>query len=172
MSESLLLIDDEKSFCEVLQRRLRHHGWQVDVAHDSASALKQPGPYDVVLLDMMLGEENGLELIEPLRQAFNPQQLIVLTGYASIATSVAAIKRGATDYLAKPVSSKELLDRLQGTSPASDAAPEPLSPAQVEWEYIQRILQQNQGNISKTARQLGMHRRTLQRKLTKKAPTK
>lgn len=172
MSSSLLLVDDEQSFCEVLQRRLTHHGWQVDIAHDSVSALQKAGPYNAILLDMMLGEENGLELIEPLQQAFTPQQLIVLTGYASIATSVAAIKRGATDYLAKPVSSTELLERLKGDSNTVVQQPESLSPAQVEWEYIQRVLQQNQGNISKTARQLGMHRRTLQRKLTKKAPTK
>ncbi|AVJ54892.1 two-component system response regulator [Idiomarina sp. OT37-5b] len=171
IKHSILLIDDDSSFCQVLSRRLEHHGYSVDVIHSGEESLTATtGPYDVILLDMMLGNENGIEFIEPLMTKHQPQQLIVLTGYASIATTVEAIKRGATDYLAKPVSSREIIERLEGKPQNLPDDPQPLSPAQVEWEYIQRVLQQNQGNISKTARELGMHRRTLQRKLAKKRP--
>lgn len=168
---SILLIDDDQSFCQVLSRRLEHHGFNVDVCFDSNSALHQkPRHYDAILVDMMLGSDNGIELIQPLIERYSPDQLIVLTGYASVATTVEAIKRGADDYLAKPVSSNDIIKRLKGESPDNLHPSQPLSPAQVEWEYIQRILLENQGNISKTARELGMYRRTLQRKLAKKAP--
>ena len=171
MSLSVLLIDDDKSFCQVMSRRLQHHGFNVDVSFDSLSALEQqPVHYDVILLDMMIGSDNGIELIQPLIKRYTPDQLIVLTGYASVATTVEAIKRGADDYLAKPVSSQDIIKRLNGEAPTNLEQAQPLSPTQVEWEYIHRVLLENQGNISKTARELGMHRRTLQRKLAKKAP--
>src|SRR5690554_1639299 len=128
---------------------------------------------DHILLDLKFGEFNGLELIKPLKTRFNPSKLVVLTGYASIATSVAAIKAGATDYLAKPIQTAVLLQSLAKDAvdppPVSD---QPLTPAQLEWEHIQRVMQAHQGNISATARALGMHRRTLQRKLSKHSPIK
>ena len=171
MSLSILLIDDDRSFCQVMSRRLQHHGFSVDISFDSVSALdQQPAHYDVILLDMMIGADNGIELIQPLMTRYTPDQLIVLTGYASVATTVEAIKRGADDYLAKPVSTSDIIRRINGERPNDLTDARPLSPAQVEWEYIQRVLIENQGNISKTARELGMHRRTLQRKLSKKSP--
>jgi len=96
---------------------------------------------------------------------------VVLTGYASIATTVEAMKRGATDYLTKPVGTNELLRRFTNEKlELHDTSINRLTPTQIEWEHIQRVLADNQGNVSKTARELGMHRRTLQRKLSKRSP--
>ncbi|MCA1767730.1 MAG: response regulator [Idiomarina sp.] len=167
----LLIIDDDQGFCRILKRRLEQYDVDVTVAHSAEQAFASIGQFNTVLLDMMLGNDNGLSLIEPLNEYFQPKHLIVLTGYASIATTVEAIKRGATDYLTKPVGTPELLARLLGE--ASDSAiseTQRLSPSQIEWEHIQRTLHDNDGNISKTARDLGMHRRTLQRKLAKRSP--
>ncbi|MGM0630239.1 MAG: response regulator transcription factor [Pseudomonadota bacterium] len=167
----LLIVDDDEGFCKILQRRLEHHGMNIQKAHSAEQSLKLAGPFDGILLDMMLGNDNGLALIQPLINKYSPKHLIVLTGYASIATTVEAMKRGATDYLTKPVATVELLQRFTGTpinldTPSSSR----LTPGQIEWEHIQRVLKDNQGNVSKTARELGMHRRTLQRKLAKRSP--
>lgn len=174
MAETVLIIDDDINLLQALTSRLERAGFRVCTAATKAE-LDQVGmpSVDHILLDLKFGETNGLELIAPLQRRFKPENLIVLTGYASIATSVAAIKAGATDYLAKPIQTAVLLNCL---TPESDLMPlpsaQPMTPAQLEWEHIQRVMQEHQGNISATARALGMHRRTLQRKLSKYSPIK
>jgi len=126
------------------------------------------------VLDLKLGEENGLRLIPELHELVPDMRILLLTGYASIATAVEAIKRGAHDYLAKPVDADAVVRALlegESAQPSEDDvidAPEaPLALRRLEWEHIQRVLTECDGNISETARRLGMHRRTLQRKLSK-----
>lgn len=167
----LLIIDDDEGFCRILQRRLEHHGVFVQMAYSAAQALRLKGHFDAILLDMMLADDNGLALIQPLKERYSPRHLVILTGYASIATTVEAMKRGATDYLTKPVGTNELLRRFSNEKLGlEEASINRLTPTQIEWEHIQRVLRDNEGNISKTARELGMHRRTLQRKLSKRSP--
>lgn len=171
----LLLIDDDQAFLAVLQRRLQHTGlFEVDTYTSVHQALAQDQTTTHgILLDMMLENDSGLDGIASLKAHFQPTHLIMLTGYASIATTVEAMRRGATDYLTKPVALQELVQRFQNTCVVADNPPvKPMSPAQVEWEHIQRILLANNGNISVTAEALGMHRRSLQRKLQKHSPSK
>ena len=126
------------------------------------------------IVDLKLGADDGLALIEPLRRAHPRMRIVVLTGYASIATAVKAIKLGADDYLAKPVTAGAVAAVLErGTrrergKRGERPALEPMSPRRLEWEHIQRVLAEHDGNISATARTLRMHRRTLQRKLAKR----
>jgi len=173
MTQRLLLIDDDPVFRDLMSRRLTREGFAVSaVEGPEALAALTDEPVDLVLLDLMLGESSGLDLIETILTRFEPRQLIVLTGYASIATTVEAMKRGATNYLAKPVDTRQLLALLREEELPS--APEQegrrFTPAELEWDHIQRVLLEHQGNVSLTARALGMHRRTLQRKLKKHSP--
>jgi len=174
--QNVLTIDDDQVFCQLVKRGLERHGYEVLIAHDDSSALQQAKTQamDFVLLDLRLGDASGIQLIEPLLE-INPQsQIIVMTGYASLATAVQAIKLGAVNYLAKPVDIATLLKTLENPETAEQQAqtaseePSPTSLKRLEWEHIQRVLHENEGNISATARQLNMHRRTLQRKLQKK----
>ncbi|MCH1921231.1 response regulator [Shewanella sp. A3A] len=172
---TILLIDDDATYLSVLQRRLRQASeFEVITCQSVTAALALPAqPLHGILLDMMLDNESGLAGITALKQHFTPRHLIMLTGYASIATTVEAMRRGATDYLAKPVGLNELLQRLQqGEVAPAPVAATPMTPAQVEWEHIQRVLLEHDGNISTTAKALGIHRRTLQRKLQKYAPVR
>lgn len=173
--ETVLVIDDDPVFCQLVSRGLEKHGYQVASAGSSAQALQQAQQDrpDHILLDLRLAADSGLQLIEPLLKLNANSNIIVLTGYASLATAVEAIKLGAANYLAKPVDIPALLKLLQPVS--LDETNVPLEPAdsptslkRLEWEHIQRVLSENDGNISATARQLNMHRRTLQRKLQKK----
>ncbi|MGD8175531.1 response regulator transcription factor [Marinimicrobium sp. ARAG 43.8] len=168
----LLLIDDDPVFRDLMARRLAREGLQVTACANLEEAESEAvAPVELILLDLMLGEETGLAAIEPLNRRFQPRQLVVLTGYASIATTVEAMKRGATNYLAKPVDMGHLLAVLTGEATYSaDEQTRHTSPAELEWEHIQRVLLAHEGNISLTARALGMHRRTLQRKLKKHSP--
>lgn len=174
MPETVLIIDDDVQLLQALSSRLERADYQVFTAATLAEL--NTANYPVIhhiLLDLKFGEINGLELIKPLKKRFNPVNLVILTGYASIATSVAAIKAGATDYLAKPIQTSVLLQTLAAEHETEPSVSEqPLSPAQLEWEHIQRVMHEHQGNISATARALGMHRRTLQRKLNKHSPIK
>ncbi|WP_041420459.1 response regulator transcription factor [Shewanella violacea] len=169
----LLIIEDDLALACVLARRLTRHGFMCAQAHDATQGLllaRQFKPSHI-LLDMKLAEDNGLTLIEPLRLHLPKVLMVLLTGYASIATAVEAIRMGADNYLAKPVDTQTLLNALNSTpmDMASSAIDEePLNPKRLEWEHIQQVLNANKGNVSATARQLGMHRRTLQRKLLKK----
>ena len=171
----VILIDDDAVFTRVLSRALSAREFQVQVANDgpSALALVREHKPDHAVLDLKLGEENGLALIPDLLAAHAGLRILLLTGYASIATAVEAIKRGAHDYLAKPVDADQVVAALLGTREdvATDVTElEVHTPPlrRLEWEHIQRVLTEHEGNISATARALGMHRRTLQRKLQKR----
>ena len=168
----LLLVDDDEVFAEVLARALDRRGFAVTVAHDVGCALALARellpPYAVV--DLKMPGQSGLALIAGLKALRTDMRILMLTGYASIATAVEAIKLGATHYLAKPAEVGEIvaaLHRDQG-NPAMAPAAQPPSLARLEWEHIQKVLDQHEGNISATARALNMHRRTLQRKLFKR----
>jgi two-component system response regulator RegA len=173
----LLLVDDDATFVRVLSRALGSRGFEAIGATraDEARMLARRHQPRYCVLDLKLGDENGLKLISELHALVPEMRILLLTGYASIATAVEAIKRGAHDYLAKPVDADAVVRALlegEGAGAASDDdlpdAPEaPLALRRLEWEHIQRVLTECDGNISETARRLGMHRRTLQRKLSK-----
>ena len=173
MSELTLIIDDDPSFNAILVRTLERRGHPARGAQDAASALEAARTTQAgrVVLDLNLNGTSGLALI-PQLLTINPDcRIVVLTGYASIATAVDAVKLGAIQYLAKPVEIEAILSAFDDDdSPDFDlpASDEPLSVDRLEWEHIQRVLNENDGNISATARALKMHRRTLQRKLSKR----
>jgi two-component system response regulator RegA len=169
----LLIIEDDLNLANTLARRLTKHGFYCEMAHNQSDALlaaRQLVP-DFILLDMKLGSDNGLLLIKPLRSLLAQTYIVLLTGFASIATAVEAMRLGANDYLTKPVDMAILLNALKGNNRAlitDDVTTAVMSPERLEWEHIQQVLRSNNGNVSATARQLTMHRRTLQRKLQKK----
>lgn len=169
---SLLLVDDDVTFCRVLAQALTRRGFIVAAAHDSGAALQtaQTDPPEYVVLDLNLAGDSGLMLIPELLAVEPATRIVVLTGYASIATAVKAIKLGAINYLPKPADADQILAAFAVNSgdPAIPLSARPLSVNRLEWEHIQRVLHDNCGNISATARQLNMHRRTLQRKLGKR----
>ena len=172
----LLIVDDDATFARVLARALGSRGFEVlSAAHaEDARALSHRHRPLYCVLDLKLGEENGLRLIPELHALVPDMRILLLTGYASIATAVEAIKRGAHDYLTKPVDADAVVRALtddDGGAPDDeplDAPEAPLALRRLEWEHIQRVLTECDGNISETARRLGMHRRTLQRKLAKR----
>lgn len=177
----VLVIDDDMVFCQLLEKGLKRLGYQAATAQTRDQALTVGGEIQVVLLDMRLGDESGLSLIEPLKQQHPAAKIIIVTGYASLATAVGAVKNGASNYIAKPIDVKSVHNIIQdslnadvsheNTKIESATIPsQPLSLRRLEWEHIQRVLDENKGNISQTAKQLNMHRRTLQRKLKKRAP--
>lgn len=175
-SKQLLIIEDDDAFATVLARRLARHGFNAQVANSTQEGLNLANSLvpNFVLLDMKVGDNNGIHILPELRALLPDARIILLTGYASIATAVDAIKAGADDYLAKPIDSASLLNALDSqskseqTSDSQHSITTRMSTARLEWEHIQQVLKSNDGNISVTARALGMHRRTLQRKLAKK----
>ncbi len=171
-SRDLLIIEDDPVFGRVLAQALARRGYTVRHAtnHQEALALAEAFPPREVVLDLNLGGSSGLTLIKPLLALSPDCRIVVLTGYASIATAVDAIKLGATHYLAKPAEVAAILKALQAAEPEPEAAApsDTLSVSRLEWEHIQRVLAEHEGNISSTARALKMHRRTLQRKLAKR----
>jgi two-component system, response regulator RegA len=169
---ALLLVDDDPVFCDVMRRALSRRGFQVTQAHavDQALARARCEPPAYAVIDLKMPGESGLNLIHELRALSAGVRIVVLTGYASVATAVEAIKLGATHYLAKPVDADEVVAAF-GRAVGDAATPvpnRPLSVDRLEWEHIQRVLTENGGSISATARTLSMHRRTLQRKLSKR----
>lgn len=169
---SILLVDDDDVFRQVMSRAMTRRGYEVIEANDVTSALKQAethGP-EYVLLDLKLDQDSGLALIEKLLAIEPETRIVMLTGYASIATAVEAIKLGAINYLTKPVDADQVIAAFQRLEGNADVplANDPLSVDRLEWEHIQRVLAEHEGNISATARALKMHRRTLQRKLSKR----
>lgn len=167
----LLLVDDDETFTRILSRALSRRGYEVRVAHDVPSALQvaEQDPPEFAVIDLKMPGESGLVLVQKLRELDEQTRIVMLTGYASIATAVEAIKLGATHYLSKPSDADEIvaaLNKLEGDASVELNAT-PLSINRLEWEHIQRVLNEHQGNISATARALRMHRRTLQRKLNK-----
>lgn len=169
---SLLIVDDDVTFCNVLAKAMTKRGFNVNCAHTIDDALKNAEAMtpEFAIIDLKLSNESGLMLVEKLKALDPGTRIVMLTGYASIATAVEAIKLGATHYLAKPVDADEIMKAFERTTGDSDVqiSTNPLSVGRLEWEYIHRILTENNNNISVTARILNMHRRTLQRKLAKK----
>lgn len=172
----LLLVDDDEIFRETLARACRRQGHEVVTADDGASAQAQIKAFapDACVLDLRLASESGLNLLPALLALAPALNILMLTGYSSIATAVEATKRGAVNYLAKPATVQDILRALgEGsqesllTTDAEDDG-QALSVDRLAWEHIQRVLLEEGGNISSTARRLGMHRRTLQRRLLKR----
>jgi len=170
--QQILVVDDDPAFNRVLTRALKRRGFDTVSAQSVQDALITipAARASHAVLDLNIAGASGLTLIAPLLAANPACRIVVLTGYASIATAIEAIKLGATHYLAKPTDVNAILAAFDATTPQADLLPpsEPLSVERLEWEHIQRVLTAHDGNISSTARALKMHRRTLQRKLMKK----
>ena len=174
-----MIIEDDVSFAATLARRMSKYGFSCQQVHQADQALHaclQQKP-DCILLDMKLAADNGLTLIKPIRATLPKVKIVLLTGFASVATAVQAMRLGADDYLAKPVNTQMLLTALDteqtpNNTIDTDIDSDTMSTERVEWEHINQVLNSNDGNVSATARQLGMHRRTLQRKLQKKPVSK
>jgi two-component system response regulator RegA len=168
---NLLLVDDDEVFCSVLEKAMIKRGFNVTCAHSVPHALECTKTFspEYAIIDLKLPGPSGLVLVEKLKELDSGTRIIMLTGYASITTAVEAIKLGAVHYLAKPVDADEIMmsfERIVGDHSAKIKT-HALSVGQYEWEYIQRVLLENDGNVSVTAKKLKMHRRTLQRKLYK-----
>lgn len=170
---SLLIVDDDAAWCESAASALQRRGFEVSTASsiEQAGHALQDNPPRNALIDLRLGDDSGLVLVEQAARLEPPIRVVVLTGYASIATAVEAVKLGATHYLAKPARIDAIVAALRREpdgDPSTPVSDEPPSVRRLEWEHIQRVLHEHDGNISATARALNMHRRTLQRKLRKR----
>lgn len=169
---SVLIVDDDVTFTKVLASALKNRGYNPHVAHNGEQtnqAIKEQ-LFNKVILDLNLDNESGLSLLPEISERCADADIVILTGYSSIATAVEAIKLGAINYLCKPADADEILAAFGDTkgNPEIVAPEKPPSIDRVQWEHIQKVLLENDGNISATARSLGMHRRTLQRKLRKR----
>jgi two-component system response regulator RegA len=171
--KSLLLLDDDNALRNRLGRALESRGFAVTTAASVAeaqAALRQTPPAFAVL-DMRLEDGNGLKVVELIRERREDSRIVMLTGYGAIATAVAAVKAGAVDYLSKPADADDVVKALlTETGEAPEPPDNPMSADRVRWEHIQRVYELCDHNVSETARRLGMHRRTLQRILAKRAP--
>ncbi|QBM18450.1 photosynthetic apparatus regulatory protein RegA [Marinobacter sp. JH2] len=167
--EQWLLVDDDQAFTQVLVRSLARQDITAAVAHNHTSALAAVTDtnFNRCVLDLNLAGESGLQLLPELLKEKPDLEVLVLTGYGSIATAVEAIRRGAVNYLCKPVTVQQLMRGFDPVEGEPELRPVPPSVEEMEWEHIQRVLNEHDGNISATARSLNMHRRTLQRKLQK-----
>lgn len=169
---NLLLVDDDETFCSVLKPALEKRNFQVSVANDVKQGIilaEQTEP-EYAVIDLRIGHDSGLEMVKKLIMLDGNTQIVMLTGFASIATAVEAIKLGAIHYLTKPANADEIVSALyknEGDS-SVEINQNPLSVKRLEWEHLQKVLMQHDGNISAAARALNMHRRTLQRKLDKR----
>jgi two-component system response regulator RegA len=168
---TLLLVDDDATFRSVLSRALEKRGFTVTTADsvEAAIPLALANPPEFAIIDLKMHGASGLMLVQKLHELDAATRIVMLTGYANIATAVEAIKLGATQYLSKPANADEIMAAF-GHSACADVAVEthPTSVDKLEWEHINRVLHEQKGNISNTARVLNMHRRTLQRKLAKR----
>ena len=168
----LLLVDDDETFCKVLKAALEKRNFDVMIANDVASgmALAEENLPEYAVIDLRIGHESGLELVKKLISLDDNTQIVMLTGFASIATAVESIKLGAVHYLTKPANADEIVNALHKNEGDATVmiSENPLSVKRLEWEHLQKILMQHDGNISAAARALNMHRRTLQRKLEKR----
>jgi len=170
---TLLLVDDDEPFLRRLAKAMEKRGFSVEtadsVAAGKAIATARPPAYAVV--DLRLEDGNGLDVVEVLRERRPESRIVVLTGYGAIATAVAAVKIGATDYLSKPADAADVMNALLANGDELPPPPEnPMSADRVRWEHIQRVYELCDRNVSETARRLNMHRRTLQRILAKRSP--
>ena len=168
----LLLVDDDATFTRVMARAMSRRGLRVSCAGsaDEGLALAKEDLPDYAVVDLKMEGDSGLVLLPKLLELDPEMRVVILTGYSSIATAVEAIKRGATNYLCKPADADDVLTALLSQhADLETLVPEnPMSVDRLQWEHIQRVLAEHEGNISATARALGMHRRTLQRKLQKR----
>ncbi|ALI55684.1 ActR/PrrA/RegA family redox response regulator transcription factor [Celeribacter marinus] len=171
--KSLLLVDDDEPFLRRLARAMEKRGFEVETADSVAAgkAISTARPPAYAVIDLRLADGNGLDVVEVLREKRPDSRIVVLTGYGAIATAVAAVKIGATDYLSKPADANDVTNALLATGDALPPPPEnPMSADRVRWEHIQRVYELCDRNVSETARRLNMHRRTLQRILAKRSP--
>ncbi|MGH1461666.1 MAG: response regulator transcription factor [Neptuniibacter sp.] len=172
MSQRFLIVDDDPAFTRVLSRAMTRRQYEVQVARSAEEAINlvQKWVPDLATVDLKMDGNSGLTLIPVLRTTNPDMKILMLTGYASIATAVEAIKLGATQYLPKPADADQILTALNKVEAdiEIEVTEQPMSVNRLEWEHIQKVLKEHQGNISATARALGMHRRTLQRKLAKR----
>ena len=169
---TLLLVDDDPTFCVVLQQALSKRGFEVHMATDveAGLALAEEVEPEYAVIDLRIGAGSGLQLVRRLHELDANTRIVMLTGFASIATAVEAIKLGAVHYLAKPADTDEIvaaLNKVDGDE-SVEIKDKPLSVRRLEWEHLQKVIVEHGGNISAAARALGMHRRTLQRKLEKR----
>jgi two-component system response regulator RegA len=171
-TERFLIVDDDITFAQIMQRALIRRGFVVDQFNTPEPAIEAATIecYSKAIIDLKIAQDSGLTLIRNLKSIAPNLDIVMLTGYSSISTAVEAIKLGAINYLCKPADIDEILQAFEiSESEPHVALPEsPPSLDRLEWEHIQKALQDNEGNISATARILGMHRRTLQRKLQKR----
>ncbi|KAA0913257.1 ActR/PrrA/RegA family redox response regulator transcription factor [Aquicoccus porphyridii] len=170
---SLLIVDDDEPFLRRLAKAMEKRGFEVEMADSVAAgkAIATARPPAYAVCDLRLEDGNGLDVVEVLREKRPDCRVVVLTGYGAIATAVAAVKIGATDYLSKPADAKDIVTAL--LTPADELPPppdNPMSADRVRWEHIQRVYELCDRNVSETARRLNMHRRTLQRILAKRSP--
>ena len=169
----MLIVDDDQTFAETLARAMQKRGYVPVVANniETALALAESHLPERAIIDLKIDQESGLTLLPELK-AIRPQiKMLILTGYSSITTAVAAVKLGAIDYVCKPADADEILAALEAEKPSPTTTPinnNPPSVKRLQWEHVQKVLKENHGNISATARSLGMHRRTLQRFLQKR----
>ncbi len=168
----LLLVDDDETFCMVLSLALKKRNFEVSTANDIKTGLllAEKTEPEYAVIDLRIGHDSGLEMVKKLISLDKNTRIIMLTGFASIATAVEAIKLGAVHYLTKPANADEIVNALNKNQGDSSVAikENPLSIKRLEWEHLQTVLMQHEGNISAAARALNMHRRTLQRKLDKR----
>ena len=170
---SLLLVDDDEPFLKRLAKAMEKRGFEPVLAETVAAgkAIAQSRPPAYAVIDLRLEDGNGLDVVETLREKRPDSRIVVLTGYGAIATAVAAVKIGATDYLSKPADAHDITNALLAKGEALPPPPEnPMSADRVRWEHIQRVYELCDRNVSETARRLNMHRRTLQRILAKRSP--
>lgn len=171
-SPRLLLVDDDDVFCNVLKSALQKRNYEVLVATDIKTGIElaEKSLPEYAVIDLRIGYDSGLELVKKLISLDDNTRIVMLTGFASIATAVEAIKLGAVHYLTKPANADEIVAALNKNEGDSSVgiSESPLSVKRLEWEHLQKVLMQHDGNISAAARALNMHRRTLQRKLDKK----
>ncbi|MFN3722471.1 MAG: ActR/PrrA/RegA family redox response regulator transcription factor [Paracoccaceae bacterium] len=170
---SLLLVDDDEPFVKRLARAMERRGFIPETAESVAAgkAIAQLRPPAYAVIDLRLEDGNGLDVVEALRERRPDCRIVVLTGYGAIATAVAAVKIGATDYLSKPADANDVTNALLAKGESMPSLPEnPMSADRVRWEHIQRVYEMCDRNVSETARRLSMHRRTLQRILAKRSP--
>jgi two-component system response regulator RegA len=167
-TRSVLIVDDDEAFRERLVRAMRDRGYEATGVADHVAAIdaaREESP-ELAVVDLRLPGESGLAVVRDLKALDSSTVVIVLTGYGSIATAVESIKLGAASYLTKPADADQIVAALEGTQPPEDAQAPSL--ARVEWEHIHRVLADCGGNVSQAARVLGIHRRSLQRKLAKR----
>ena len=170
---SLLLVDDDEAFVTRLARAMERRGFQPSIATSVAAARQAvaAGAPAFAVVDLRLEDGSGLDVVDALRTARADSRIVVMTGYGAIATAVAAVKMGATDYLSKPADADDVMRALLAQNSTLPPPPEnPMSADRVRWEHIQRVFEQCDRNVSETARRLHMHRRTLQRILSKRSP--